>query len=144
MVNKVILIGRLGRDPETRTTPGGVSVANFTIATDETFKDRSGERQKHTEWHRIVAWGKVGEIAQQYLKKGMLVYLEGKIQTREWEDKKDGLKKSTTEINISTVRMLEAREEQRTAAAPRSQQRPQPAQRPAPAQSEIDDSDIPF
>ena len=76
-VNKAILVGRLGRDPETRFTSGGQAVANFTLATDETFKDRSGERQKRTEWHRIVLWGKLAEITQQYLKKGMLVYIEG-------------------------------------------------------------------
>src|SRR6267154_1879189 len=80
-VNKAILVGRLGRDPETRFTSGGQAVANFTLATDETFKDRSGERQKRTEWHRIVLWGKLAEITQQYLKKGMLVYIEGRMQT---------------------------------------------------------------
>ena len=89
-VNKAILVGRLGRDPETRYTSGGQAVANFTLATDETFKDRAGERQKRTEWHRVVLWGKLAEIAQQYLKKGQLVYLEGRIQSRQWEDKRDG------------------------------------------------------
>src|SRR5579862_9978643 len=88
-VNKAILVGRLGRDPETRFTSGGQAVANFTLATDETFKDRSGERQKRTEWHRIVLWGKLAEIAQQYLKKGQLVYIEGRIQSRQWEDKRE-------------------------------------------------------
>ena len=92
-VNKAILVGRLGRDPETRFTSGGQAVANFTLATDETFKDRAGERQKRTEWHRIVLWGKLAEITQQYLKKGMLVYVEGRIQTRQWEDKRDGQKR---------------------------------------------------
>ncbi len=76
-VNKVILVGRLGKDPETRYTGGGQAVCNFSLATDETFKDRSGERQKRTEWHRIVVWGKQAEIAQQYLKKGAQIYLEG-------------------------------------------------------------------
>ncbi len=83
-VNKVILVGRLGRDPETRYTGGGQAVANFSVATDETYKDRNGERQKRTEWHRITVWGKQAEIAQQYLKKGSLVFIEGRIQSREW------------------------------------------------------------
>ncbi|HWF37779.1 MAG TPA: single-stranded DNA-binding protein [Candidatus Acidoferrales bacterium] len=108
-VNKAILVGRLGRDPETRYTSGGQAVANFTMATDETFKDRSGERQKRTEWHRVVLWGKLAEIAQQYLKKGTLVYIEGRIQTRQWEDKRDGQKKSTTEIVATVMRMLGGR-----------------------------------
>lgn len=110
-VNKAILVGRLGRDPETRYTSGGQAVANFTLATDETFKDRSGERQKRTEWHRIVLWGKLAEITQQYLKKGMLVYIEGRIQTRQWEDKRDGQKKQTTEIVANVMRMLTSRAE---------------------------------
>jgi single-strand DNA-binding protein len=110
-VNKAILVGRLGRDPETRFTSGGQAVANFTLATDETFKDRSGERQKRTEWHRIVLWGKLAEISQQYLKKGMLVYIEGRIQTRQWEDKRDGQKKTTTEIVANVMRMLTSRAE---------------------------------
>jgi single-strand DNA-binding protein len=116
-VNKAILVGRLGRDPETRYTSGGQAVANFTLATDETFKDRSGERQKRTEWHRIVLWGKLAEITQQYLKKGMLVYIEGRIQTRQWEDKRDGQKKSTTEIVANVMRMLTSRGDATAAAA---------------------------
>lgn len=115
-VNKAILVGRLGRDPETRYTSGGQAVANFTLATDETYKDRSGERQKRTEWHRIVLWGKLAEITQQYLKKGMLVYVEGRIQTRQWEDKRDGQKRSTTEIVANTMRMLGSRGEGAPAA----------------------------
>jgi len=110
-VNKVILVGRLGRDPETRYTSGGQAVANFTLATDESYKDRSGERQKRTEWHRIVLWGKLAEIAQQYLKKGMLVYIEGRLQTRQWEDKRDGQKRQTTEIVGNVMRMLTSRAE---------------------------------
>jgi single-strand DNA-binding protein len=116
-VNKVILVGRLGRDPETRYTSGGQAVANFTLATDETFKDRSGERQKRTEWHRIVLWGKLAEIAQQYVKKGSQVYIEGRIQTRQWEDKRDGQKKTTTEIVANVMRMLGGRGEGAGAAA---------------------------
>jgi len=116
-VNKAILVGRLGRDPETRFTSGGQAVANFTLATDETFKDRSGERQKRTEWHRIVLGGKLAEITQQYLKKGMLVYIEGRIQTRQWEDKRDGQKRTTTEIVANVMRMLTSRAEGAAAGA---------------------------
>jgi len=116
-VNKVILVGRLGRDPETRYTSGGQAVANFTLATDETFKSRSGERQKRTEWHRIVLWGKLAEITQQYLKKGMLIYVEGRLQTRQWEDKRDGQKRQTTEIVANVMRMLTPRAEGAAAGA---------------------------
>src|SRR6202167_4119498 len=115
-VNKAILVGRLGRDPETRYTSGGQAVANFTMATDETYKDRAGERQKRTEWHRIVMWGKLAEIAQQYLKKGALVYIEGRIQSRQWEDKRDGQKKTSYEIVANVMKMLGGRGEGAAAA----------------------------
>ena len=115
-VNKVILVGRLGRDPETRYTSGGQAVCNFTLATDETYKDRSGERQKRTEWHRIVLWGKLAEIAQQYLKKGTLVYIEGRIQSRQWDDR-DGNKRTSHEIVGNVMRMLSTRAETAAAAA---------------------------
>src|SRR6267154_4965299 len=104
-VNKAILVGRLGRDPETRFTSGGQAVANFTLATDETFKDRSGEKQKRTEWHRITVWGKQAEITQQYLTKGALLYLEGKIQTQTWDDH-EGNKREAKNIVVSSFRML--------------------------------------
>jgi single-strand DNA-binding protein len=107
-VNKVILVGRLGRDPETRFTGGGQAVANFSVATDETYKDKNGERQKRTEWHKIVVWGKQAEIAQQYLKKGSLVFIEGRIQSREWQDK-EGQKRTSFEIVASNFRMLGGR-----------------------------------
>ena len=109
-VNKVILVGRLGRDPETRYTSGGQAVANFSVATDESYKDRNGERQKRTEWHKIVVWGKQAEIAQQYLKKGSLVFIEGRIQSREWQDK-EGQKRTSFEIVASNFRMLGGRGE---------------------------------
>jgi single-strand DNA-binding protein len=109
-VNRVILVGRLGRDPETRFTGSGQAVANFSLATDETFKDRNGERQKRTEWHKIVVWSKQAEIAQQYLKKGSLVYIEGRIQSREWQDK-EGQKRTSFEIVASNFRMLGSRSE---------------------------------
>ncbi len=107
-VNKVILVGRLGRDPETRYTGAGQAVCNFSLATDETFKDRYGERQKRTEWHKIVVWGKQAEIAQQYLKKGSQIYLEGRIQSREWTDK-EGQKRTSYEIVATNFRMLGSR-----------------------------------
>jgi single-strand DNA-binding protein len=107
-VNKVLLVGRLGRDPETRYTAGGQAVANFSVATDESYKDKSGERQKRTEWHKIVVWGKQAEIAQQYLKKGSLVFIEGRIQSREWQDK-EGQKRTSFEIVANNFRMLGGR-----------------------------------
>ena len=109
-VNKAILVGNLGRDPELRTTPNGQSVVNFTLATSETWNDKSGERQERTEWHRIVVWGKTAEMCNQYLSKGRTVYIEGRIQTREWEDK-DGAKRYTTEINASTVNFIGPRQD---------------------------------
>ena len=115
-VNKVILVGRLGRDPETRYTSGGQAVANFSVATDESYKDRNGERQKRTEWHKIVVWGKQAEIAQQYLKKGSLVFIEGRIQSREWQDK-EGQKRTSFEIVANNFRMLGGRAEGMAAGA---------------------------
>lgn len=109
MLNKVMLIGNLGRDPEMRYTQGGTAVANFTMATKERWKDtKSGEFQERTEWHRIVVWGKLAEICGQYLNKGKLVFIEGRLQTRDWEDK-EGNKRSTTEIVASEMKMLGAK-----------------------------------
>ncbi len=155
MVNRVTLVGRLGKDPETRYTSGGQAVCNFSVATDETYKDRSGQRQKRTEWHRIVMWGKLAEIAQQYLKKGALVYLEGRIQSRQWEDKRDGQKKTAFEIVADTMKMLGGRGEGAAAGAAMgaggSQGRssdadfdagPMPEEHPS--GGEISDEDIPF
>jgi single-strand DNA-binding protein len=104
-VNKAILVGRLGRDPETRFTSGGQAVANFSVATDHAYKDKNGERQKRTEWHKVVAWGKLAEIVQKYLKKGSLIFIEGRIETREWQDK-EGQKRYSTEIIANEMRML--------------------------------------
>jgi single-strand DNA-binding protein len=115
-VNKVILVGRLGKDPETRYTSSGQAVCNFSLATDETYKDRAGERQKRTEWHRIVVWAKQAEIAQQYLHKGSLIYLEGRIQTRQWDDR-EGQKRTTVEIVATNFRMLGGRGDASAAAA---------------------------
>jgi len=155
-VNKVILVGRLGRDPETRYTSGGQAVANFSVATDESYKDRNGERQKRTEWHKIVVWGKQAEIAQQYLKKGSLVFIEGRIQSREWQDK-EGQKRTSFEIVANNFRMLGGRGEGMAAgagagassgAAARSDESdhgagPEDSFGSAPA-PEINDEDIPF
>jgi single-strand DNA-binding protein len=104
-VNKVILVGNLGRDPELRYTQGGQAVANFSVATSENFSNREGQRQERTEWHRIVVWGKTAENCAQYLSKGRSVYIEGRLQTREWEDR-EGQKQRTTEIVAQTVQFL--------------------------------------
>jgi single-strand DNA-binding protein len=109
-LNKVLLIGNLGRDPEMRHTPSGTPVANFTLATNESFVDRSGNRQDRTEWHRIVVWSKLAEICGQYLRKGSQVFLEGRIQTRQWEDQQ-GQKRSTTEVVVNNMVMLGGRGE---------------------------------
>jgi len=106
-VNKVILVGNLGRDPEVRYTKNGQAVATFSLATTEKWKNREGEREDKTEWHRIVAWGKLGEICGEYLSKGKQVYIEGRLQTRQWEDN-DGYKRSTTEIVAGNMVMLGA------------------------------------
>lgn len=110
-LNKAMLIGRLGQDPEVRYTQSNTAVANFSLATNERYKDRNGEFQEKTEWHRIVAWGRTAEICQEYLKKGSLVYIEGPIETREWEDK-EGQKRYTTEVKALTMRMLDSRSDQ--------------------------------
>ncbi len=104
-VNKVLLIGRLGKDPEVRYTQSGGAVASFTMATSENWNDKNGQKQERTEWHRIVAWGKLGELCGQYLAKGRQAYVEGRLQTREWVDK-EGQKKYTTEIVALTVQFL--------------------------------------
>lgn len=120
-VNKVILVGRLGRDPETRYTGGGQAVANFSIATDESYKDKNGERQKKTEWHKIVVFGKQAEIAQQYLKKGSPVFIDGRIQVRTWQDK-EGAERTSFEIVANNFRMLGDKSESRLKAQETSSQ----------------------
>ena len=116
-LNKVILIGNLGRDPELRYTQSGQAVANFTLATTESITKRDGEREDRTEWHRIVAWGKLAEICGEYLSKGRQIYVEGRIQTREWEDK-EGNKRWTTEIVARNMQMLGRRSEGAGAGEP--------------------------
>jgi single-strand DNA-binding protein len=108
-VNKVILIGNLGADPEVRFTPGGQAVANFRIATSDTWTDKNGQKQERTEWHRIVVWGKLAELCGEYLKKGRQCYVEGRLQTREWTDK-EGRKNYTTEVVANSVTFLGGRD----------------------------------
>jgi single-strand DNA-binding protein len=137
-VNKVILIGNLGRDPEMRTTPQGTSLARFSVATSTTWKDASGAKQERTEWHDVVAWEKLAQICGEYLHKGKMVYIEGSLQTRSWEDQA-GQKRYKTEIKANNVVML--------SPPPRSD-----ASRPAPAKEESEaaepvaayDDDVPF
>jgi single-strand DNA-binding protein len=158
-VNKVILIGRLGKDPELKYTPSGVPVAKFSLATDESFKDRNGEQQKRTEWHNIVAWQKLAEICGEYLTKGKLVYIEGRIQSRQWEDQEKN-KRTAYEIIAQRMQMLgskaeserssmpgserPAASEARAAAASAAPSAESPADPPPPSSSEITDEDIPF
>lgn len=109
-VNKVILIGNVGADPELRYTPGGAAVTNFNMATNESWTDNNGEKQERTEWHRIVVWGRLAEICNQYLRKGSKVYIEGRLQTRSWEGQ-DGQKRYTTEVVARDMQMLDGRDE---------------------------------
>ena len=104
-VNKVILVGNLGRDAELRYTPGGAAVATLSLATTETWNDKEGQRQEKTEWHRVVLWGKQAESLQEYLTKGKQIYVEGRLQTRQWDDK-DGNKRYTTEIKADRITLL--------------------------------------
>lgn len=115
-VNKVILLGNLGRDPEIRYTQSGTAVANFTMATSERWNDPSGEKRERTEWHRIVVWGKQAEIASEYLRKGRQVYIEGSLQTREWTDR-DGNKRYTTEVRAQRLQLLGRPDDRQNAPA---------------------------
>lgn len=109
-VNKVILIGNLGRDPEVRYTPNGLAVANITIATTESWKDKqSGENQERTEWHRIVMYSRLAEIAGEYLRKGSKIFIEGRLQTRKWQDKTSGQDRYTTEVIADSLQMLDSK-----------------------------------
>lgn len=105
-INKVILIGRLGQDPELKYTPSGAAVANFSIATSESWTDKSGQKQERTEWHRIVVWGKLAELCNQYLAKGRQCFVEGSLQTRSWDDQQSGQKRYMTEINARNIQFL--------------------------------------
>ncbi|MCD6336581.1 MAG: single-stranded DNA-binding protein [Candidatus Latescibacteria bacterium] len=136
-VNKVILIGRLGADPELKYTPSGAAVVNFNIATDESWTDASGVKQERTEWHRIVAWRKLAEICGEYLKKGSRVYIEGQLQTRSWEGQ-DGVKRYTTEIVARNMQMLDSKA---TGGQPPTSQEPPP---PSPSEKAEGEDDLPF
>jgi single-strand DNA-binding protein len=152
-INKVILIGRLGKDPELKYTPSGVPVAKFSLATDETFKDRSGEQQRRTEWHNIVAWNKLAEICGEYLTKGKQVYIEGSIKSRQWEDQ-SGNKRTSYDIVARQMTMLGSRSDSdhSSGSSPRpsaastgnhddNMSGPEPPSSPS---SDITDEDIPF
>jgi single-strand DNA-binding protein len=115
-VNKVIIIGNLGKDPEVKYTPSGTAVANFTVALSERFKDKGGEWQDRTEWVNVVAWQRTAEIAGEYLKKGSKVYIEGRLQTRSWDDKTTGQKKYMTEVVVNDLVLLDGRGERQEAA----------------------------
>ena len=145
-VNKVILVGNLGRDPETRYTTSGEAVTNVSIATTDTWKDKSGEKQERTEWHRVAFFGKLAEIAGEYLKKGSQVYVEGRLQTRKWQDK-EGQEKYTTEIVADRMQMLGSRAGAGGGDAPERATSTAGAGRSgAPAKKNVDDldDDIPF
>lgn len=151
-VNKVILVGNLGRDPEVRYSPNGQAVANATIATSESWKDKTtGEKQERTEWHRLVFFGRLAEIAGEYLKKGSQIYVEGRLQTRKWQDK-DGHDRYTTEIVANDMQMLGSREGRGAPAADFAQEEPAAmnasaggSKTPSPAKAGGDfDDDIPF
>ncbi|HMF89832.1 MAG TPA: single-stranded DNA-binding protein [Candidatus Angelobacter sp.] len=150
-VNKVILIGNLGKDPEIKYTPSGVPVAKFSLATNERYKDKAGEWQDRTEWHNIVAWQRLAEIVGEYVKKGSKIYVEGRLQTSSWEDKQSGEKKYRTEIIAQDLVLLGGRGEGEgegrasrgaSASASFDQRTPHPDEASHPA--EITDEDIPF
>ena len=150
-INKVILIGRLGKDPELKYTPSGTPVAKFSLATDSSFKDASGEKQQRTEWHNIVAWNKLAEICGQYLTKGKQVYIEGRIQSHQWDDKQTGAKRTAYEIIASQMTMLGSRSETERATGAAAGSRassepaePLPPEPPSGSGPEITDEDIPF
>jgi single-strand DNA-binding protein len=143
-----MIIGNLGRDPEMRYTPSGQAVTQFTVAVNRNYKDAQGERQEETEWFRIVAWGQQAEFSAEYLRKGNKVYIEGRIQTRQWEGQ-DGQKRYTTELVANTIQNLERRPRDDSGDPGGSQEprpRPQPAasQKPASEQPEPDYDDLPF
>jgi len=143
-LNKALLIGHLGKDPEIRFTADGSPVAHFSLATNEFWVDKSGTRQERTEWHNIVAWNKLADIAKRYLTKGRQVYIEGRIRTREWDDR-EGNKRRTTEIVASTLVLLGSRAEGQEVAAPvAAAQRTAAEGEPVLADAAITDDDIPF
>lgn len=141
-VNKVILVGNLGSDPELRHTQSGTTVVNFRVATNEVFTNKSGEKTERTEWHRIVAFGRLAEICGQYLNKGKQVYLEGRLQTRDWEDQ-SGNKRYTTEIVANQMVML-GRAGDKSYTPDADAQKSPPDEPQAPPAGADDDDDLPF
>jgi single-strand DNA-binding protein len=139
-VNKVILVGNLGKDAELRYTPGGASVATLNMATTEVWNDRNGQRQEKTEWHRVVLWGKQAESLQEYLTKGKQIYVEGRLQTRQWDDK-DGNKRYTTEIKADRITLLGGGSGGRGGGMERGGGGPSMDEPPA---APLTDDDIPF
>jgi single-strand DNA-binding protein len=144
-LNKVMLIGRLGADPEVRYTQNNTAVATLSLATSERYKDSNGEWQETTEWHRVVAWGRLAEICQQYTHKGSQIYVEGSLQTRSWEDR-EGQKRYTTEIKTSSIQLLDSREGGQGAntSAGKDTQRPEPAASSSAPTPFDEDDDLPF
>ncbi|MGA7343196.1 MAG: single-stranded DNA-binding protein [Terracidiphilus sp.] len=152
-VNKVILLGNVGKDPEIRSTGGGTMVANLTLATSDRYQDQQGNWQERTEWHNLVAFKRTAEIIRDYVKKGSKLYIEGKIQTRSWDDKETGAKRYRTEIIVNDLSLLSGREEgsggysrpaAQTAASANYDQRPAAGQDDVAQSAEISDDDIPF
>lgn len=150
-VNKVILLGNVGKDPEMRSTGGGTLVANFTLATSDRQKDPQGNWQDRTEWHNLVAFTRLAEIVRDYVKKGSKLYVEGKIQTRSWDDKESGAKRYRTEIIVNDISLLSGRDDSSGGSYSRSSnassghdQRPSGGQDDYSQQAEISDDDIPF
>ncbi|WP_424962695.1 single-stranded DNA-binding protein [Ekhidna sp.] len=144
-VNKVILVGRLGKDPEVRHLENGATVANFSMATSETYKDRqTGERREQTEWHNVVLWRGLAEVAEKYVKKGDMIYVEGKLRTRSWE--KDGVTRYTTEVVGDNMTMLGGSGGSSQQGGDYSQSQSQPMQESAPSQDNTSDAtdDLPF
>ncbi|HLP99164.1 MAG TPA: single-stranded DNA-binding protein [Sideroxyarcus sp.] len=144
-VNKVILVGRLGKDPEVRYMTNGEAVANVSLATSETWKDKAGEQQEKTEWHNCVAYRRLAEVIGEYVKKGAQLYIEGKLQTRKWQDK-DGKDRYTTEIIVSEMKMLGGKPtgEQQESSEPRPAPSAKPAAPAAKGSFDNFDDDIPF
>ena len=150
-VNKVILVGNLGKDPEVKYTPSGTAVAKFSLATNERYKDKAGEWQDRTEWHNIVAWQRMAEIVGEYVKKGSKIYVEGRLQTSSWDDKETGQKKYRTEVIANDLVLLGGRGEgAESESAPRGRSAAAAAndfdqRAPEPVQgAQITDEDIPF
>lgn len=140
-LNKVMLIGNLGKDPELRYTSSGVAVATFSLATNESWKDQDGNLQERTEWHNIVAWKKLAEICGEWLKKGKKVYIEGRIQTRSYDDKNTGAKKYMTEIVADSMIMLDSKGPMEASSASSASV---PDASPVPGPGKKDDDDLPF